>query len=111
MNAFRLAIFIAWIVVVAITVKAVAAMGMQAGGDIFLADFAHPWRAQFNGDLITHLLLMGAWVFWREQKWPVGLVCGVLAALFGGMFSLAYIFVTTFRVNGDMRRLLLGKHA
>jgi hypothetical protein len=111
MNAFRLVVFIAWVVIVAITANAVLKMGIQASGDTFFGDFAHPWRAQFNGDFAIHLLGVAAWMVWRERKWPVGLLYGFLAVNLGAVFSLAYIFVMTYRANGDMRALLLGKHA
>jgi hypothetical protein len=110
MNVFRLLVFIAWVLAVAITVNAVQKMGVQAAGDTFFGDFSHPWRAQFNGDFMIHLLAVATWMVWRERKWPVGVLYGFLAVNLGAVFSLAYIFVTSYRGAGDMRALLLGKH-
>ncbi|MET0377950.1 MAG: hypothetical protein ABW049_03075 [Spongiibacteraceae bacterium] len=110
MNIFRLMLACALAVVVAITVHAIQQMGMQAG-DIFFGDFAHPWRAQFNADFTAHLLLMAAWMIWRERQLWIGVLCGILAIVMGGAFSLAYILVASFNVKGDVRKLLLGAHA
>jgi hypothetical protein len=107
-SIFRAALVVAWLVLVWVTVKAVAAMGANAAGAVFFGDMAHPWRAQFNIDFGWHLLLVAAWLTYRDRLLIRGLVFGLLAVMLGGVFTLAFLFVETFRTNGDMRRLLLG---
>jgi hypothetical protein len=83
-------------------------MGFDAAGSTFFADFAHPWRAQFNGDFSVHLLLMASWIVYREKRLAVGIPLG-LGALMGGVFSFAYIFLATFGTGGSFTKLLLGR--
>lgn len=108
MIVFRGALVAAWLIVLAITVQAVRSLGVE-GGAIFFDDFSHPWRAQFNTDFLIHLGLVGSWIAWRE-KWPLGLLLGALAIM-GGLYTLIYVFVAAMRARGDMRLLLLGRHA
>jgi hypothetical protein len=108
---FRLALVIAWLVIFWISFQAVSRMGFGPAGDVFIGDFAHPWRAQFNGDFAIHLLLVAAWMIYRSKSWIVGLVCAVLAINLGGVFTLAYLLVVSFQTDGDLRKLLLGQHA
>lgn len=108
MQGFRVFVVIGWTVLLAVTLRAVAAMGMGAG-TVFFTDFSQPWRAQFNTDLSLHLLLFAVWVFWREHSKLVGIACAVLCA-FGGIFTLLYLFVSLQRSKGDVRALVLGSH-
>jgi hypothetical protein len=111
LTLFRLALFIGWLIMFWISFQAVSRMGFGAAGGVFIGDFAHPWRAQFNGDFALHLLLVAAWMIYRSKSWIVGLICAVLAINLGGVFTLAYLLVVSFLVDGDMRKLLLGRHA
>jgi hypothetical protein len=111
MQIFRAAVAIAWLAVMWISVQAVTKMGFDAAGATFFADFAHPWRAQFNGDFGAHLLLMASWIAYRERRLAVGLPLALAAVMLGGAFSFAYIFVATFRARGSFTGLLLGDRA
>jgi hypothetical protein len=110
MSSLRIGIGIVWIVLVFVTAHAIQKQGID-GANIFIADFSHPWRAQFNSDFSAHLLLMAIWIIYREPRLWVGIVCAVISVFCGGAFSLAYIVIATFRAAGDARKLLLGKHA
>lgn len=99
---------IAWVLLAILTGLAIADSGLE-GGRVFLTDFASPWRAQFNTDFTLYALPIAAWVLWREQSKLVGLLCA-LGTLAGGVFTLLYVLVATFRSRGDVRRLLLGHH-
>ncbi len=110
MQIFRILVLAAWLAVMWISVQAVSAMGFD-GANLFFSDFAHPWRAQFNGDFSAHLALMAGWLFYRENNWLTGLLCGIGAIMLGGAFSLLYIFIATFRAQGSFRNLLLGARA
>jgi hypothetical protein len=108
---FRLALCVAWLVLFWVSYQAVSRMGFGAAGSVFIGDFAHPWRAQFNTDFGLHLLLVAAWMIYRSRSWIIGLICALLAVNVGGVFTLAYLLMVSFLVKGDMRRLLLGRHA
>ncbi|MET0378375.1 MAG: hypothetical protein ABW049_05210 [Spongiibacteraceae bacterium] len=110
MNLFRAFLVIGWIAVMVVTVHAFQELGPD-GGSVFFGDFAHPWRAQFLSDFSLHLVLMAIWMIYREPKLWIGVICAFFSIMAGGAFSLAYIFIVTLRVNGDVRKLLLGKHA
>jgi hypothetical protein len=77
---------------------------------IMLDDFAHPWRAQYYTDFILHVLLVAGWVFWREQSKAAGAAFALACIGGGALVSLLYVFIATYRVHGDSRKLLLGKH-
>ncbi len=109
MMVFRVVLAVAWAYLMWITIHAVTTLGIDAG-NVFFADFAHPWRAQFNTDFLMHLALFGSWIAWREKSLPLGILLGLLS-IFGGVYTLAYVFVATFRNKGDFRTLLLGRHA
>lgn len=109
MNVFRAALLFAWLILVAITVNAITTLGNDAAM-IIVSDFSHAWRAQYYSDFIIHVLLLAGWVWWREQSKSIGLLLALGCVAGGALFTLAYLFITTFRVRGDSRRLLLGKH-
>jgi hypothetical protein len=108
---FRLLLALGWAVLFYVSVQAIRLMGVGAAGTVFVADFAHPWRAQFNTDFSLHLLLVAAWMVYRSRPWFVGLICGVLAINLGGVFTLAYLLAVSIRAKGDMRKVLLGWRA
>jgi hypothetical protein len=101
-------LIVAWLALVAVTAHAVMVLGVE-GGNVFLTDFAQPWRAQFNTDFMLHVLPVAAWILWREPSKPVGLLCAI-GTMAGGLFTLLYLLVASFRAQGDVRQLLLGKH-
>jgi hypothetical protein len=109
MQGLRLFVLAVWVVLLVVTWRAAAELGL-AGGNVFVSDFSHPWRAQFNTDLSLHLLLFAVWVFWREHSKLLGLVCALLCAL-GGIFTFPYFLFAVYRARGDARVLLLGTHA
>lgn len=78
----------------------------------FIADLATlDWRAQFNSDLLMHLLLLGAWVSWREGFTLRGHLFGSFCVVWGGMFSFPYLLYAYHAGSGDLTRVLLGVHA
>jgi hypothetical protein len=107
-TSFRVLLCIGWAVLLIVTLQAVSSLGLDAAGQTFFDDLSHPWRAQFNADFGLHLLLVAAWMVWRSKSLLVGLLCGLLAILMGGLFTLAYLLVASIRVQGDFRKVLLG---
>jgi len=108
---FRVALLVAWLVLFWVSFQAVSRMGFGAASAVFNGGFAQPWRAQFNTDFILHLLLVGAWLVYRARTWWLGLIWASLAFSVGGVFTLAYLLVVSFQTGGDVRKLLLGRHA
>lgn len=109
--SFRLLLALGWAVLFYVSFQAIRQLGLGPAGDVFVGDFAHPWRAQFNTDFSLHLLLVALWMIYRSRPWIVGLICGVLAINLGGVFTLAYLLVVSIRAKGDMRNVLLGWRA
>lgn len=109
MNALKALVAILWILLLGITFYAIQTLG-SAGGMVFITDFQHPWRAQFNTDFSIHIVLFIAWVIWREKSKGLGVLFGALS-LMGGLFTLPYLLVAIHRANGDPKKLLLGAHA
>lgn len=105
---FRIALAVMWVALFWVSAKAVASMGAGAAGAIFFGDMAHPWRAQFNTDFGLHLLLVAAWITWRSRNRLLGLLGGIMAIVFGGVFMFAYLMVLSFTAGGDVRRILVG---
>ena len=78
-------------------------------GMVFVSDFSHPWRAQFNTDFSLHIILLALWVFWRSSNLAIGTLCG-LGCFMGGLFTFPYLLVTLILNKGDIRKLMLGRH-
>jgi hypothetical protein len=66
------------------------------------------WQGQFNLDFMFMLTLSGLYIGWRHRGTPAGLALAVVAFLGGAMFLSVYLFVQSFRCNGDVRKLLVG---
>jgi len=108
MSSLKFLLALLWAALVIITWRALHELGSD-GGMVFVSDFLHPWRAQFNTDFSVHLLLLAIWVYWREQSKAVGIACALLCLL-GGLFTLPYLWLAVHRARGAFRRLLLGAH-
>lgn len=80
--------------------------GQIFGGDIQVLT----WRGQFDVDFLGHLIVLALWVAWRNKFSVGGIAMGFLCVLGGGVVSFAYLFVLTCANQGDVRRILLGRH-
>lgn len=100
---------LAWIALLYVSVHAAVAMGLNAAGGVFLADFSHPWRAQFGTDFSIHLLLAAAWLIWRSRSWVAGIVCAALTVNLGALFLLPFLAFAWIR-DGSLEAALLGVH-
>lgn len=111
MNATPLKILLVVFTVIIYVVSfiAVKKLGMDEGM-VFVSDFGHPWRAQFNTDFSLHILLVALWVFWREEHIGAKILCA-LGCFMGGLFTFPYLIVSLIRCNGDVRKLMLGRNA
>jgi hypothetical protein len=109
MGAFRILLVIIFTCILGYTVM----VGINHGWNllaVFFGDMAAmTWAGQFNLDFMSFLTLSGLWLAWRHHFSPGGLALGVLG-FFGGIMVLApYLFFASFKANGEMKELLLGK--
>ncbi|HEX8668939.1 MAG TPA: hypothetical protein VF727_11285 [Allosphingosinicella sp.] len=108
MTAFRGLLVLLWVGICAVTLWALATLGLPAAAATFVSDLAHPWRAQFYGDLEIYLLLASTWIVWREPSRLVGFACAAATIMLGALFTLPYLLVAAVRAKGDPARLVLG---
>ncbi len=77
---------------------------------IFFNDMAAmAWPGQFNLDFMGFLILSALWVGWRHEYSLTGWLLTPLALFGGMMFLTIYLLITSFRVNGDLKALLIGE--
>ncbi|MEA5478587.1 hypothetical protein VB774_13240 [Pseudanabaena galeata UHCC 0370] len=74
-------------------------------GDLLKLD----WRSQFNTDLFIYISLITIWVMWREGFTQKGFLFGFLNFVCGAMFACPYLLFATYKANGDLKSVLLGK--
>jgi hypothetical protein len=99
-----------FVAVVVYTVPVASEQGLARLLPVFFGDIGTmDWPGQFNLDFLGMLMLSALWVSWRHQFTAAGLTLGVGALLLGAPFLCAYLLVTSLRVGGDVRKLLLGE--
>lgn len=109
MNAFRFLLIIMIISILGITGIVAYNHGMNLV-PIFFGDMASlTWPGQFNSDFFCFLILSGLWVAWRNQFSPAGFVLWPIATFFGIMFLAPYLLILSYRENGDMKTILMGR--
>lgn len=109
-NGFRVTLVVMWLWLLNLTIHAGLTLGWDKAGDFFFGDMLHPWRAQFNTDFFIVLLLIAAWMFWHARSRALGVLFEVTSVMFGGLFTLAYVLIQSFRLKGNMEVVLLGRH-
>lgn len=109
MSLLRLYALIFLIVLTAYTGIVIANHGANLVPIFFNDMRAMAWPGQFNLDFMGFLILSALWVGWRHEYSLTGWVLTPLA-LFGGMlFLTVYLLIVSFRVNGDLKALLIGE--
>lgn len=109
MNAFRLLMVVFIIGIIGYTGIVISNHGWNLL-PIFFGDIAAmTWPGQFNFDFMCFLILSGLWLAWRHHFSLGGCVLGVLGFFGGIMFLSPYLLITSYRVQGDMKRLFLGQ--
>jgi len=109
MKAFRVLLAVIFITIFIYTTVVVLNHGMGLL-QIFFGDMAKMgWPGQFNFDFMCFLVLSALWLSWRHQFSFIGVVLGLVALFGGALFLSAYLFIESFRVEGDVKALLLGK--
>jgi hypothetical protein len=77
---------------------------------VFFGDMAAMgWPGQFNLDFMFMLALSAIWVAWRHEFSMAGIALGALAFFGGAMFLTVYLLIASGQVQGDVRKLLLGR--
>ncbi|MBA3010008.1 MAG: hypothetical protein FP812_07205 [Desulfobacula sp.] len=109
MSAFRILLTVFIISILSITGVVVFNHGWNLL-PIFFGDIASlTWSGQFNFDFMCFLMLSGLWLAWRHDFSPGGLLLGLIG-VFGGIMLLApYLLWASYKANGDIKVLLLGK--
>lgn len=111
MTTLRTFLLISTVAIYAITIIASSSHGFNWPA-VALSDLAAlDWRTQFDIDFIIHLLMLAAWVIWREGATAKAYAFGFLSVVMGGMFSFPYIIYASYKARGEVRLLLLGVHA
>ena len=109
MAAFRVILVLLFLWVVGYTIPVLAEFGLAPLFPTFFGDMAaFTWPGQFNADFFGFLILSGTWVAWRNQFSPLGIGLGVVAVFGGIPFLTAYLFIMSFKVNDDLRLLIMG---
>jgi hypothetical protein len=107
--AFRVVLVVLFLWVVIYTIPVLAEHGLAPLFPTFFGDMAQfTWPGQFNADFFGFLLLSGTWVAWRNHFSPLGLGLGLVAVVGGIPFLTAYLLIMSFRVDSDMRLLIMG---
>jgi hypothetical protein len=109
MGAFRILLIIMFTCIVGYTAMVVVNHGWNLLAVFFGDMAAMTWAGQFNVDFTCFLALSGLWLAWRHHFSPGGLALGVLGFFGGIMFLAPYLFLASFKANGDVKVLLLGK--
>lgn len=77
---------------------------------VFFGDIrAMAWPGQFNLDFTFMLSLSALWVGWRHRFSPAGLALSLLALVGGSLFLTIYLLVLSWRTQGDLPLILLGR--
>jgi len=109
MNAFRILLVVIFLAISGYTVVVINNHGIGLL-PVFFGDMAEMgWPGQFNLDFMCFLALSALWVSWRHQFSAVGLLLGVCAFFGGALFLSIYLFIQSYRVNGNVNLLLMGR--
>jgi hypothetical protein len=81
--------------------------------DTFLAGSSNPWQLFINCDLVAGLLLMVAWIVFRERgSKPLQTIAWVWMALWwGNVVVAAYVLRATRESSGDWALFFMGRNA
>lgn len=110
MFAFRCLLAVMFVALFAYTAVTITNHGMNLI-PVFFADMAKmAWPGQFNADFMGFLILSALWTAWRNRFTPAGLALACVAFFGGIMFLTPYLFYLSFQSDGDIRKVLLGKH-
>ncbi len=109
MTGFRIFLAIIFLSLIAYTGITISNHGINLL-PIFFGDMkTMAWPGQFNFDFMCFLALSALWTAWRNNFSPAGFGLAVFAFFGGMLFLSAYLFILTFKVEGDVKQLVLGR--
>ena len=111
MTALRLYLILAWTALIAFTAFVIGRDGLNLLPVFFGVIADGHWPGQFNADFLTMLALSALWTGWRNGWNAAGWALATCAFFLGGAFLMAYLLVLLHLEKGDLRRVLLGRHA
>ncbi len=89
-----------------------AIVGMNHGWSLFPIFFgdmaAMTWPGQFNTDFMGFLILSASWLAWRNGFTPLAWALAVCGFFGGIMFLAPYLFIMSYKCEGNVSKLLLG---
>lgn len=111
MAFFRTALIAMLLLIIVLTIAAVAEGGLDLITPFIQPILALTWQGQFNFDFMCYLILSGIWMAWRGGFSRGSIALGLLAPPLGILFFAPYLVHQISKSEGDARRLLLGVHA
>jgi hypothetical protein len=108
MAGFRVLMVAIFLVTTVYTVMVINQHGMGLLQVFFRDMLAMGWPGQFNLDFMCFLVLSALWLSWRHEFSATGLALGVCGFFGGALFLSVYLLIVSYRVNGDIKVLLLG---
>ena len=76
---------------------------------VFFGDMKEmAWPGQFNFDFMMFLALSALWTAWRNKFSAAGLGLATFAFFGGMLFLSAYLFILTFKTNGNLLQVMIG---
>lgn len=111
MTVLRCTLFTMTIILLLVTIGAVADGGWDLLSPFVAPILALTWQGQFNVDFACYLVLSGIWMAWRGGFSRGSLVLWILAPALGFLFFGPYLIWLVGRSGADPRKLLLGVHA
>ncbi|MEP4484531.1 MAG: hypothetical protein ABJ013_02775 [Halioglobus sp.] len=109
MTAFRVLMVTIFLVITIYTVVVINQHGFGLLEVFFRDMLAMGWPGQFNLDFMCFLVLSALWLAWRHDFSGAGLALGVCGFFGGALFLSVYLLFMSYRVNGDIKVLLLGE--
>ncbi len=111
MTKFRLILIAMTVIVIVLTITAIADGGLNLITPFVGPIFALNWQGQINVDFSFYLIFSGIWMAWRGGFTGGSIALGLLAAPLGNLFFAPYLIYLIGKADGDPRHLLLGVHA
>lgn len=109
MKSFRLFLIVVFCINLFYTTNTVIAHGLNLFPIFFGDILSGSWAGQFNLDFMSHLILSGVWVSYRNNFSVNGLLLGICALVGGILFLTPYLFYLSFNSNDSIKTILTGK--
>lgn len=109
MTLVRLSLALLFVVISGYTAITISNEGLNLF-PAFFGDMAKMgWPGQFNVDFSIFLILSATWLAWRHHFSATGLIYGLCGFFLGTFFLTAYLLVISFKANGDITEMLIGR--